>query len=173
MQHALPQLVMSGSIVASLSVLGFASLRDIATRTVPNWTAAALSLIGLAARVSDGTLLQAILASAAVFLAAMFCWRRGWLGGGDVKLLGGTAMVVPPFAIPTLISYVALVGGVMAVFYLVARGLVPQALKAPPQTMLGRVLRAECWRIRRKGPLPYACAIAIGATLVLVRLSVS
>lgn len=173
MLSAIPQLVTSGSIAGSVALLGFASLRDIATRTVPNWTAAALSLLGFAARVSDSTVFPALLGSTTVFIAALFCWHRGWLGGGDVKLLGGTAMTVPPFALPTLVSYIALAGGGIAVLYLAARRLVPRTCTALPRTSVGRVLRVECWRIKRKGPLPYACAIAIGATLVFCGWGVS
>ena len=35
-------------------------------------------------------------ASAAVFALGAVCWRCGWLGGGDTKLLAACAVLVPP-----------------------------------------------------------------------------
>jgi prepilin peptidase CpaA len=37
--------------------------------------------------------------------------------------------------------------------------------------LVRRVLRAEAWRINRRGPLPYAFAIAGGAILTLLPIS--
>jgi len=34
--------------------------------------------------------------------------------------------------------------------------------------LLRRVLRVECWRIRRRGSLPYGCAIAAAALIMLL-----
>jgi prepilin peptidase CpaA len=34
--------------------------------------------------------------------------------------------------------------------------------------LLARALRVEQWRIRRGGPLPYACAIAAGGLFILL-----
>ena len=53
-----------------------------------------------------------LLAGLLVFLAGAFCWRRGWLGGGDVKLLAATAVLVPPSLVVNLLLDVALAGGV-------------------------------------------------------------
>jgi prepilin peptidase CpaA len=48
---------------------------------------------------------------------------------------------------------------------------VPQTRVAGGATLLRRVLVVEAWRMRRRGPLPYAVAIAGGAILLLIFLA--
>ena len=44
----------------------------------------------------------ALSAAGIVFGVALVCWLRGWMGGGDVKLLGACALLVPPVAVSPL-----------------------------------------------------------------------
>jgi prepilin peptidase CpaA len=155
-------------VMASVALLLLASLRDLSARTVPNWLSATLGVAGVLARAMDDDLAAGLLAATAVFVVAAICWRRGWLGGGDVKLLGAAATAVPPGSVLTLIVVMALAGGGLSLFYLAARRLVPAPAAQRPGSLMARVLRVECWRIRRGGPLPYACAIAAGGLFVLL-----
>jgi prepilin peptidase CpaA len=168
MSYTLPSLLTSGLMLGSVVLLVMASLHDLIARTVPNWLAVALAVLGIALRVAGGSLLTGTLAGAIVFVLAAICWRRGWMGGGDVKLLAASAIVVPPSLVLSFITAVALCGGVLAVFYLVAGRLVPPPQPVRPSTLLARALRVERWRIKRGGPLPYACAIAAGGLIVLL-----
>jgi len=164
-----PTLLASGLVLAGAVLLLVAALHDIAARTVPNRLAAALAVTGIALRGLGGSLGAGLAIGAVVFCLAALCWRRGWMGGGDVKLLAATAIVVPPSLEFRFVLAVALCGGILALAYLAARRLV--AAPAPagrPHTLLARALRAERWRIHRGGPLPYACAIAAGGLLVLL-----
>ena len=145
-----------------------AALHDVVARTVPNSIPLILALLGVLARTMDGSLINGVAAAAAVFAIALFCWTRGWVGGGDVKLLGAIALAVPPYAVPTLVFVMGVTGGVLALFYLSARRVVPAPAAARPHSLIARALRAERWRIRRGGPLPYACAIAAGGMFVLL-----
>jgi prepilin peptidase CpaA len=151
------------------ALLVAAALHDVAVRSVPNKLPAALAVIGGMLRLLCGDLPTALLAACLLFLLAAACWRRGWLGGGDVKLLGAAALLVSPPAVLTLVLATALSGGVLALAYL-ALG---RALRRPPgkrpATMLARLLRVERWRIRRGGPLPYATAIAAAALFCVLR----
>ncbi|HET6606875.1 MAG TPA: A24 family peptidase [Rhodopila sp.] len=159
-------------LAIGIAILLAAAIHDVAARTVPNWMALALALAGLLARIADGTILPALLAGPAVFLAAAFCWRRGWMGGGDVKLLGAVATLVPPHAVFTLLAFIAFAGGGLAMLYLVGRAVAGKRKPVAthrPAALAARVLRAEVWRIRRGGPLPYACAIAAGLLITLLR----
>jgi prepilin peptidase CpaA len=151
----------------SIGLLLWASLHDLLARTVPNGVAAALAASSLLSRLAGGALLGPLLAGLIVFALAAFCWRRGWLGGADAKLLGAAALGLTPATVPAFLCAVAIAGGVLALFYLVARPLMPRPAALRPAGLLRRALRAECWRIRRGGPLPYACAIAAGSLLVL------
>lgn len=148
-------------------VLLAASVCDLMGRIIPNRLVLALALAGLAARVASQQLLAGLTAGGVVFLVAAFCWRRGWMGGGDVKLLAAAAIAVPAGQVWHFIAAVGLAGGVLAALYLLARRFAPPPSRQRPQAWLARRLRAECWRIHRGTPLPYACAIAAGALIIL------
>jgi prepilin peptidase CpaA len=137
-----------------------ASLHDVAVRTIPNGLAITLALTGAGIGLTTGNSMSSLAAAASVFVAAALCWHRGWLGGGDVKLLGAAALALPPGSVPLFIAAVAIGGGILASIYLILGRVVPGPGSAKPAQFLARVTRAELWRLRRRGPLPYACAIA-------------
>ncbi len=162
MHHSLPILA---CLIAGAGILVVSGLHDFAFRTVPNCACLALLILGLVLRIIDGHMLYGILAGGIVLMITYGFWRLGWMGGGDVKLLTAAAVFVPPLLVPTLVMGTALAGGLLALFYLVAGKLVPRPLPVRPPGMLRRVLRCELWRLRRRGPLPYAAAIAAGGVL--------
>jgi len=155
------------TVVVALALVTGAGLHDIAVRTVPNWLSIALLPVGAIARFLDGDLLLGVGIAAAVFFFAALLWLRGWMGGGDTKLLGAVALVVPPGRIPELLLMTALCGGVLALFYLLMSYVVKRPAGGRRQTLLARLAKAECWRLSRRGPLPYAVAIAGGSILSL------
>jgi prepilin peptidase CpaA len=153
---------------AALLLVG-AGLHDVAARTVPNWVCVILFCLGLVVRLIDGDILIAFPVAFLVFVVAALCWRRGWMGGGDVKLLGAVALLVRPGSVPTLLVDVALAGGILALIYLVLYATVSNRVFTPkPRSIPARALRAERWRIARRGPIPYASAIAAGALFCLL-----
>lgn len=153
-------------LLVSIAIVLGAALHDVAARTVPNWMSAALAVLGLMVQAASGHLIAGVLAGLIVFIAAAFCWRRGWMGGGDVKLLGAVAIVVPAGYVFRFIAAVTLTGAVLAVIYLIAHRVVPAPVAGRPVRLIARAIRAECWRISRGGPLPYALAIAVGFLIV-------
>jgi prepilin peptidase CpaA len=153
-------------LLASIAIVLAAALHDMAARTVPNWMAAALAVFGLMVQATSGHLIAGVVAGLIVFIAAAFCWRRGWMGGGDVKLLGAVAIVVPVGHVIQFVVAVTLTGATLAVIYLIARRVVPAPAARRPAWLIARAARAECWRINRGGPLPYALAIAAGFLIV-------
>jgi prepilin peptidase CpaA len=155
--------------IATTTLL-LAGVHDLAFRTVPNWMPVVLLLPGILLRLNTGTLMLGLLAGLLVFLAGAFCWRNGWLGGGDVKLLAATAVLVPPSLVVNLLLDVALAGGALAMIYLaMARLVAPPSGTPRPPGMLRRIRRVELYRVRRRRPLPYASAIAAGALFVLFK----
>ena len=166
---ALPfALVLSDTLTAlAAGLLILAAGCDILTRLIPNAIPACLAVLGLALRVLDGSWPWALLAGAIVFVVALLCWMRRWMGGGDVKLLGACALLVPPLSVLPMITMVGVAGGVLSFIYIAARHLVPRPAPVPaaqrPSSFLGRALRAERWRLARGTALPYAVAIAIGS----------
>jgi prepilin peptidase CpaA len=168
MLHTWSSLLSTGLIFLSIGLLLAASLHDIIARTVPNWTALSLAALGCALRALDGNLTGGLLAGLLVFVVAALCWRRHWLGGGDVKLIAAAAITVPPSTVIPFIVAVSLAGSVLALLYLIGRRLVRAPAHERPHSLIGRALRVERWRIRRGGPLPYACAIAAGGLFTLI-----
>lgn len=162
--HVLLGPVLLGSVAVLLT---YAALRDVATRRIPNWVSALVALLGAALRFQEGQLAPALLAAASVFAVMFVMWRRGWIGGGDVKFLAATTLLAPPDGVLDLLLAVSLSGGVLATCYLVMTRLDLPAIRTASRGALWRVLRAESWRIRRRGPLPYACAIGAGGLITL------
>jgi prepilin peptidase CpaA len=127
-----------------------------------NW-AAALSTIGLAA----GT-----------FLALALLCMMGKMGGGDVKLISASVLLVGAGSFLDFMLLTALAGGVLALIYLVAFVILKHlpaasaAVPAPPRKMrnafrLGLLWRIERRRILRRSSVPYGVAIAGGSLLSL------
>jgi prepilin peptidase CpaA len=145
-----------------------ASLHDIVTRTIPHSLLLALAAAGVATGAMDRYLLGSLLAACGVFVVSALCWRRGWMGGGDVKLLGAAALAIPPNSVLTFVAAVTIAGALLALLYLAARPLVRPPVPVRPDGLLARAMRVERWRIGRGGPLPYACAIAAGFLFVIV-----
>jgi len=155
--------------VICVGLLVVAATHDLAARTIPNALPAALAGGGLLFHLGMGDLAAAQAATAAVSSVAAICWFRGWLGGGDVKLLGAAALAVPVAFVSTFLLDVGVAGGVLALLYLLARPLVPTATAFRSASLAARAWRAECWRIRRGGPLPYGVAIAAAGVLTLLQ----
>lgn len=165
MLAALPVDAMLTAVVAALLLA--AALHDVAARTIPNRIALATALAGIAWRLHAGDLPDGLVGALLVFVCGVVAWRFRALGGGDVKLLAAAALLPDPAHVPSLLVAVALCGGVLALLSLTLRPLLPDRVGPRPPGLLRRVLRAEAWRIRRRGPLPYAVAIAAGALLTL------
>ncbi len=164
--HSLRQV----GLIAGAATLIYAALHDVAARTIPHTTCAIVALIGLALRLADGQVIFSLTVDVIVFVCCTLCWLRGWMGGGDVKLLTAAAVFVPPAAVGSMIISTTLFGGIVAVAYLVARTIVrriPPPNRAAPRNFLARVLRAEHWRLLRGAPLPYGSAIAAGTLFTL------
>jgi prepilin peptidase CpaA len=161
--------------VAISGLLVLAAVRDVMTRTVPNWMPMTLAIFAAVLALFDLRFFWGLCFGITIFLFSLFCWWRGWMGGADVKLLGAAGIAVTPTAIGTFLLAVSLSGGVLATIYLAGRFVLPRF--PLPQVrrrqarrswhILPRALRVEAWRIRHRGKLPYACAIAAGTIFVL------
>jgi prepilin peptidase CpaA len=167
--------VTSAMIFASGAVLVAAACHDIVSRTVPNWMPLAIACFGIVAAYGGGRLPISLCLGFVFFFVTAFCWRRGWMGGADVKLLAAIAIVLPPGMVSMFAIAMSLAGAVHAIVYLIARRLVtppPPLTSSSPvprawHSLPARALRVERWRISRGGPLPYACAIAFGFLFVI------
>lgn len=155
--------------VAPLAALALiaAALHDVAARTIPNAIPAFVVILGLALRAAEGDLAWGLLACALVFALGVVAWRYHVMGGGDVKLLAACALLPPPGSVADMLVAISLSGGALALFYLAFRGRRLGAIPARTASLPARAFRAEIWRLRRGGPLPYGVAICGGVLLTL------
>jgi prepilin peptidase CpaA len=171
--------------VAAVALLAFAAWRDIATRTIPDEVSLLLAALGLVARAVEGGLPAVGWSLAVAFLLFLLLLPLavfGMLGGGDLKLASALALGLPPLGSYHFVVATAVAGGVLALVYLllgrvlaarrpaVAAAAPSRADAAParrPASLARRVLEAEAWRVRRRGPLPYGVAIATGGVFAL------
>ncbi len=154
-------------VAAAILLLVLASLYDIAARIIPDEICAALAVVGLLLRLADGRLLHSIAAASVIFAILMLFCLHGWIGGGDVKLLSASVLLVPPALVPSAIFFVGIAGGALALTYILLRRVAPRP-GPRPRRRLARICRVELRRIRRGGPLPYGVGIAAGCSLVLL-----
>ncbi len=166
--------------VSALCLLVYAALHDFAARTVPNWLPVCVLLVGIALRILDKSLIAGLAVAAVSFVLLFGLWLAGGIGGGDVKLWPATALLIPPqFQVEmNFFLRVFIIGGLLALVYLALWIFMPKRRPGPELRKAGlkaglgrRILRAEAWRIARRGPLPYAFAISGSAIITLLPFS--
>jgi len=157
-----------GSTLLCVMLLVAAALHDTATRTIPDWISVAILFAGLISHLVLGGVLAGIGVGLVVFACMFLLWLGQFVGGGDVKLAAATAAAIPASSALTFVLAVALAGGAVALLYLVLSLVVRRPAPGPRGGLLARVCKAEAWRISRRGPIPYAAAIAAGGLFVLV-----
>ena len=94
----------------------------------------------------------------ATFLGGALVFSRGWLGGGDVKLLAATALWFDFKGAAALFLFIAIGGALLSVVFILLRRIVPARL-----TDKGNIPSLEA-----RGPIPYGVAIAGGALLAIL-----
>jgi prepilin peptidase CpaA len=144
-------------------LLVYVAMIDIATRMIRNEICLALALLGIAGQLaSPMQVAQSLIAAAILLLPLLVIYTRGWIGGGDVKLLVALAIGLPLMGVIQLLTITALAGGVLALVHLMMR-LLPYPRLAPAgSSFVRRVYAIERWRHLRHAPLPYGVAIACG-----------
>src|SRR3954468_15466994 len=100
------------SLLEVLLLLYVATL-DIATRLIRNEICLALALLGIAGQLtSPMQVAQSLIVAAILLLLLLVIYQRGWIGGGDVKLLVALAIGLPLTGVVQLLTITALGGGV-------------------------------------------------------------
>ncbi|MEO1487871.1 MAG: prepilin peptidase [Pseudomonadota bacterium] len=140
-----------GLLIALAIALVIAAITDIRSRRIENRLNAAIALGAPVFWWASGMafwpdVVIQIGFALVVFAAFAALFATGMLGGGDVKLLGALALWLTPLAFLNLLLIMALVGGVMAVWFIIRR------MVFKPDT---------------PGKLPYGVAITIGGLWVL------
>ena len=158
--------------IAASALLLFAAWCDLATRTIPDGISVALAALGLLTRAAEGLTPAAssLLVAGGLFAILLPLHARGAFGGGDIKLITALAVGFSPLSTLDFLVATVVAGGVLGLVYLSLRllprpsPLAPQPLAWPPR----RVFALERRRFSRRGPLPYAVAIAAGGISTLI-----
>jgi len=157
-------------LITALLVATFvmAACHDVVARTLPNWIAIAVFILGLLQQIVFGTSVTALLVGVNVLILAVLLWHFRFLGGGDAKLIAASCMVVAPDQVGNLLLAVTLAGGALGLLYLALSKLIRRPAAGSRRGYLRRILKAEAWRIHRRSSLPYATAIAAGSVFTLM-----
>ena len=155
--------VASTALILEILLLIYVAVVDIATRLIHNEICLALALLGIVRQVAGPPhLIESLTVATILFLLLIVIYERGWIGGGDVKLLLALAIGLPLAGVIQLLTITTLSGAVLAVAHLMMRRL-PVPRPAPAgSSLLRRVYAVERWRNVRQAPLPYGAAIACG-----------
>ena len=144
-------------------LLLYVATTDIATRLIQNEICLALAFLGIATQLaSPMQVVQSLIAATILLLLLLVIYTRGFIGGGDVKLLVALAIGLPLMGVIQLLTVTALAGGVLALVHLMMRVLPYPRLAPAGSSFVRRVYAIERWRHLRHAPLPYGVAIACG-----------
>jgi Flp pilus assembly protein protease CpaA len=152
-------------VASSLKIvlLLYVATIDVATRLIRNEICLALALLGIATHLANPTLLlESAIAAAILFGLLLIIYARGWIGGGDVKLLVALAIGLPLLGVMQSLTVTAIAGGVLAMLHVIMRELPYPKLAPAGSSLARRIYAVERWRHLRHAPLPYGVAIACG-----------
>lgn len=120
-------------------ILVSAGIQDARAREIANWKNAAIALLAPFWWWSIGLALWPDTAwqlGIALLVFALFCgaFQFGWMGGGDVKMIGALALWLPFAAMARMLVLMSLIGGLITLVLIVERALrrgARQAIEVP------------------------------------------
>lgn len=142
-----------------LAFLAVAAITDVTRRKIYNWTVIALVIVYCGAAIAGAAPTgpwSALGAAAVAFALTYGLYHFNVLGAGDAKLFTAAALFGGLTWLLPLAVITALVGGVLAVGYLIAR---------PRSLMRGLTVRGRT-EAAATGGVPYGVAIALAAASV-------
>jgi prepilin peptidase CpaA len=139
-----------------------AAIGDVLTMRIPNWLSGVTALSVLPMAVLVGMPLDVaqwhLLAGAVMLVVGFGLFARGYVGGGDAKLMAAAGLWIGWSSLLPFVLITSLAGGALAVIYKLWQ-LVRSEHEVRDFVWLRRVLRADL-------QLPYGIAIAAGAVWV-------
>lgn len=139
-------------------LLAFAALEDLWRLEIADWTCAGVALLAFLALAIDGPMMelwQNLLMFALVLGVGTLLFVRGWMGGGDVKLLAASALWFDLDQGWKMLVAVSLAGGIETLLMLLLRRL-----------PMNERIRASVAFLKRGEAIPYGLAIATGMAVM-------
>ena len=146
------------AILVILLLLG--AMEDGWRLQISNLTSGAIAIGAFVAIAVNGPiagLWQNVLLFVAVLMAGTFMFGRGWMGGGDVKLLAGCALWFDLSSGWKALVAIALAGGIEALVVILLR-------KIP----WSEAVRQRVLLLKPREGIPYGIAIALGVAVMAV-----
>jgi prepilin peptidase CpaA len=131
-------------------ILLLAGIEDARRREIANWKNAAIALLAPLYWWMSGygwsDIAWQVGIALAVFALFVGVFHFGWMGGGDVKMIGALALWLPVQALMFMLMLMSIIGGVLTL-----------------------VMMLDHWRRKPAGPVetPYGVAIAMAAMIAL------
>jgi prepilin peptidase CpaA len=141
-----------------LVLLLAAAIQDGWRLRISDWISGGIAVGAFIALLLDGPvagLWQNLALFAATLAIGTFMFGRGWMGGGDIKLMAASALWFDLSNGWKLLVAVAIAGGAETLLIMILRRL-PWPDKVRRKALL----------LRRGGPIPYGIAIALGVALM-------
>ncbi|WP_425406536.1 A24 family peptidase [Hwanghaeella sp.] len=157
-QAAHPEIFFLGTFAILVSA---AALSDIKFRLIPNSLSLIIAALWLPYAIfTTGEFLYPFITAFIILTLGIAAFSRGWLGGGDAKLLAVCALWMGPAEIFPFLFHTALAGGAMAILW---------RFEGPVRFALARGGLDVHLAVTRE--LPYGLAIAVGALLAAARMA--
>src|SRR4029079_10693501 len=84
------------ALFLEILLLLYVAMIDIATRLIRNEICLVLALLGIASQLASPVqVIESLIAATILLLLLIIIYQRGWIGGGDVKLLVALAIGLP------------------------------------------------------------------------------
>jgi prepilin peptidase CpaA len=148
------------AVALAASALVAAARADLTSYQIPNRYALAIALAFFFIAVDGGwhAAFLGLAAGAVTFGLGTVLFAKGWLGGGDVKLISAVALWVAPPLLAPFALITSLAGAILSIAMLTP---LRRCLPAPPADL------APETGLRQ--PIPYGVAIAAGGLFVLLK----
>ena len=144
--------------IALFILLLAAALQDGLRLKISDWISGAIAVGAFVALALDGPIIglwQNFALFAAVLAVGTFAFGRGWMGGGDIKLLAASVLWFDLSNGWHLLVAIAISGGVEALIIIGLRRL-----------KWHDSVRARVLMLQPRGGIPYGIAIALGVALM-------
>ena len=140
-------------LLTLVTALVWAAVSDVLSRRISNRVCGLIALTGTAyLSLGSGAVVFHLLTGAIVLVLGFAAFARGWVGGGDAKLLAACSLWFGPGAVLGFLCFTAAAGGGLALVWMLER---------PARYALAR--GGFDIGLNATGELPYGVAIAAGA----------
>ncbi len=153
---------MIGILALAAGALAWGAVVDIRRFIIPNVVSAtvAIAFLLMAAFMPPMFVIGGLLTGLAVLAAGVFVFARGWMGGGDVKLLATTSLWAGPALFGPFALVTSMAAGVLALLILSPFG---RHMPAHPSATIDDARPAG------RQPMPFGVAIAVGGLWVILQ----